>query len=317
MPSLSRSSRKRASAPVGLDIDGRFLAAVQVDGQSVGRLVSQDLSPGVTEDGEVRDDSALTEALKEMFKTHNLPRNVRLGISNSQIVVRHLEMPLIEDQKERDAAVRFQASEAIAMPLDEAVLDYQPVGATQGTDGSVRQRILVVAARESMVSRIVAAVKAAGLKPESVDLDAFALVRTLAEPEPENPDELRPARVLCHLGGGMTNLAIAAGSICFFTRALSTVWEADGTGSAGALAEEIRLCIDYHLAQPDARPVHEVVLSGPGAHDESLASELGNRIGMPVSVAEPLGALGTHAVPAGDDPYRYTVAAGLAMGAAA
>ena len=86
---------------------------------------------------------------------------------------------------------------------------------------------------------------------------------------------------------------------------------------AGALAEEIRLCIDYHLAQPDARPVHEIVLSGPGAHDESLAEELGNRIGMPVSVAEPLGSLGTHAVPSGDDPFRYTVAAGLALGAAA
>ena len=316
MPSLSRSSRKRANSPVGLDIDGRFLAAVQVDGQSVARVVSQDLTPGVTEDGEVRDDAALTEALKAMFKAHNLPRNVRLGISNSQIVVRHLEMPLIEDQKERDAAVRFQASEAIAMPLDEAVLDYQPIGATQGTDGAVRQRILLVAARESMVSRIVAAVKAAGLKPESVDLDAFALVRTLSEPESENGDDLRPARVLCHLGG-TTNLAIAAGSICFFTRALSTVWDVENGGAAGALAEEIRLCIDYHLAQPDARPVNEIVLSGPGAHDESLAAELASRAGMPVSVAEPLGDLGTHAVLAGDDPYRYTVAAGLALGATA
>ncbi len=316
MPSLSRSKQKRSNAPVGLDIDGRFLAAVQVDGDSVGRLVSHELPPGVTVDGEVRDDAALTAAIKDLFKTHNLPKRVRLGISNSQIVVRHLEMPLIEDDKERDAAVRFQASEAIAMPLDEAVLDYQPIGATQTTDGSVRQRIMVVAARESMVSRIVAAVKDAGLKPESVDLDAFALVRTLAEPGEENPDELRSARVLCHLGG-TTNLAIAAGSICFFTRALSTVWEA-GTGApAGALAEEIRLCIDYHLAQPDARPVHEIVLSGPGAHDESLAEELGNRIGMPVSVAEPLGSLGTHAVPSGDDAFRYTVAAGLAMGAAA
>jgi type IV pilus assembly protein PilM len=316
MPSLSRSSRKRSSAPVGLDIDGRFLAAVTVDGNSVGRLASQELAPGVTEDGEVRDDAALTQALKDMFKANDLPKKVRLGISNSQIVVRHLEMPLIEDDKERDAAVRFQASEAIAMPLDQAVLDYQPIGASQATDGTVRQRVMVVAARESMVSRIVAAVKAAGLKPESVDLDAFALVRTLSEPGEENPDDLKSARVLCHLGG-TTNLAIAAGPICFFTRALSTVWEAGGDASPGALAEEIRLCIDYHLAQPDARPVTEVVLSGPGAHDERLVEELGSRVGMPVSVAEPLGSLGTHAVPAGDDPFRYTVAAGLAMGAAA
>ena len=151
------------------------------------------------------------------------------------------------------------------MPLDEAVIDYQPIGATQGTDGAVRQRILLVAARESMVSRIVDAVKAAGLKPESVDLDAFALVRTLAEPESENGDELRPARVLCHLGG-TTNLAIAAGSdLLLHPRPLHGVGGRAADASASALAEEIRLCIDYHLAQPDARPVGEIVLSGPGA----------------------------------------------------
>jgi Tfp pilus assembly PilM family ATPase len=63
--------------------------------------------------------------------------------------------------------------------------------------------------------------------------------------------------------------------------------------------------------------VNEVVLSGPGAHDENLAAELSSRVAMPVSVAEPLGSLGTHAVPSGDDPFRYTVAAGLALGEAA
>ena len=53
---------------------------------------------------------------------------MRLGVANQQIVVRLLELPRIEDEKQRDAAVRFQASEAIAMPLDEAVLDHQVAG---------------------------------------------------------------------------------------------------------------------------------------------------------------------------------------------
>src|SRR5215212_11745488 len=144
---------------VGLDLDGQFLAAVQVSSDGVSRAVSADLPPGVISDGEVTDVPALSEALKDFFKAHNLPRRVRLGVSNQQIVVRHLELPKIEDPNELATAVRFQASEAIAMPLDEVILDHQVVGEYVNQDGSARLRIIVVAARESMISRVVEAVR--------------------------------------------------------------------------------------------------------------------------------------------------------------
>ncbi len=309
--------RKRSQGSVGLDIDGSFLAAALVDGGSIGRVVSMDLDPGIAADGEVKDPAALSEALKELFKRHDLPRNVCLGVANQQIVVRHLDMPLIEDEEERKAAVRFQAAEAIAMPLEEAVLDFQPVGAGQGPDGMARERLLVVAARASMISRLVAAVKGAGLKPESIDLNAFALVRILAHSDGSPPDPGEPGHVICHLGG-IVNLAIAVGSLCAFTRPLSTHWSTEDEETAAiSLAEEIRLSIDFHMAQSDARAVNRIVLSGPGAGDEGFVSELASRVGLEVTVAEPLGTLGSHTVPSHDDPYRYTVAAGLALGAAA
>ena len=149
---------------VGLDLDGQYLSAVQLAGDGVTRAVSMELAPGMITDGEVTDVAALSDALKDFFKTHNLPRRVRLGVSNQQIVVRHLELPKIDDEKELAAAVRFQASEAIAMPLDEVVLDHQVIGETITPEGSARLRVVVVAARESMVARIVEAVRGAGLR---------------------------------------------------------------------------------------------------------------------------------------------------------
>ncbi len=312
---MALSFRKRAPGSVGLDIDGSFLAAAQVDGRSIGRVASADLDHGIASDGEVKDASALSSALKELFGRHDLPRNVRLGVANQQIVVRHLDMPLIKDEAEREAAVRFQAAETIAMPLEEAVLDFQTVGASEGPDGVTRERLLVVAARESMISEFVAAVKAAGLKPESIDLNAFALVRVLGQGGGIE-DAGRPARVICHLGG-VANLAIAVGSTCVFTRPLRTVWSTEDEDAAASLAEEIRLSIDFHMAQPDARRVQQVVLSGPGAADGRLATELECLSALEVTVGEPLGELGEHTVPSHDDPYRYTVAAGLAIGATA
>src|SRR5437899_2527508 len=118
--------------------------------------------------------------------------------------------------------------------------------------------------------------------------------------------------------GVVTNLAIALGSICLFTRPLSTDWDSDEDENvAAALAEEIRLSVDFYMAQPDARWVGEVVVSGPGARRAGLVDKLAGMIDVPVSVADPLGRLQGASVPPGEDPYRHTVAAGLALGAAA
>ena len=306
------SLSKQSSESVGLDIDDRCLAAAVIDGGSVGRMASVDLERGVVADGEVKDPEALTAVLKEMFTRFKLPRRVRLGVANQQIVVRQLDMPMIEDANEQAAAVRFQAAEAIAMPLEDAVLDFQPIGVSETPEGT-RQRLLVVAARESMISRLLAAVKGAGLKPDGIDLSAFALVRILGDSRVPDPGVSEPARVICHLGG-ITNLAIAAGPVCLFTRPLRTVWSSEDEHAVSSLAEEIRLSIEFHMAQPGACPVDRVVLSGPGATDERLVAELGATMALPVSVGEPLGAVSADAVPSTDDPYRYTVAAGLALG---
>lgn len=299
-------------APVGLDLDGAFLAAVQTTADGIERAVSAELAPGVIRDGEVADVAALSDALKDFFRHHQLPKRVRLGVSNQQIVVRQLDLPKIDDENERAAAVRFQAAEAIAMPLEEVVLDHQVIGETVSPEGAARQRVVVVAAREAMIARVVEAVRGAGLKAEAIDLDAFALVRALATASA--PDD--SARVYCHLAG-ITNLAIALGSSCLFTRPLSTSWDEQDESVANALAEEIRLSIDFYMAQPEARWVGEVVLSGPGSRRDGLVDDLSGLLQLPVSIAEPLGNLDPAKLPMGEDPYRHTVAAGLAMGAAA
>jgi type IV pilus assembly protein PilM len=307
------SLRKNTSGgSVGLDIDGRYLAAAQVEAGRVVRGVSLELPAGLVADGEVVNRDGLAEALKSFVAETGLPKSVRLGVANQQIVVRVVELPRIDDEKQRDAAVRFQAAEAIAMPLDEAVLDHQVAGYAEAPDGSPRMQVVVVAARRSMIEGLLEAAKQAGLKPEGIDLDAFALVRTLAAAATDAPED--SARVYCHLGG-VSNLAIAVGSSCFFTRPLSAVWDDEDAGAR--LADEVRLSIDYYMTQPQAKPVGEVVLSGPGSADEQLVESLGVHLGLPTTVAAPLGVLDRSGLDASEDPHRLTVAAGLAMGRAA
>jgi Tfp pilus assembly PilM family ATPase len=64
-----------------------------------------------------------------------------------------------------------------------------------------------------MIQRLLAAVRDAGLRPEGIDLSAFALIRSLYRPDPEHA-----GRVLYLNVDGLTNMAIAEGTLCRFTR---------------------------------------------------------------------------------------------------
>jgi hypothetical protein len=145
-----------------------------------------------------------------------------------------------------------------------------------------------------------------------VDLSAFALMRTLRGPA-ANGDAT--GRVYCHLGG-VVNVAIGIGSRCVFTRPLSADWEGEGA-SIHDLAEELRLSIEYYRAQADAAPVHELILSGPGAELEGLEHRVSEVTGLPATIAEPLGPMPVAGFPVDEDPYLHTVSVGLALGAAA
>jgi type IV pilus assembly protein PilM len=308
-----RLGNRSARSSVGLDLDGSYLAAVSMSDGVIEHAASMEMPGGLLRDGEVEDVQGLTQLLRDFMKENKFGKNVWLGVANQQIAVRSLDIPPIEDDAERAAAVRFQASEAVAMPLDEAILDYQVIGQTTSTEGTGSMRVIVVAAREPMIMRLVDAVRGAGLRPDGIDLSAFALMRVVA---PESEPEPASARVYCHLAG-VTNLAVGVGHTCVFTRPLATVWDGGSAEFTSMLAEEIRLSMDYYMGQPDARQVSEVLLSGPGSQRPGLVEQVAGLVGLPVSAAQPLGRLGAASLRMGDDPARYTVAAGLALGGAA
>jgi type IV pilus assembly protein PilM len=307
-----RLGNRSARSSVGLDLDGSYLAAVSMSGGVIEKAASMEMPSGLLRDGEVEDIQGVSHLLKEFMKEHAFGRNVWIGVANQQIAVRSLDIPPIEDADERAAAVRFQASEAVAMPLDEAVLDYQVIGQATTPEGAGAMRVIVVAAREPMIMRLVDAVRGAGLRPEGIDLSAFALMRVVA---PETEPEPAQARVYCHLAG-VTNLAVGVGNTCVFTRPLATVWDGGSAEFTSMLAEEIRLSMDYYMGQPDARQVSEVLLTGPGSQRPGLVEQVAGLVGLPVSAAPPLGRFGAASLRMGDDPSRYTVAAGLALAGA-
>jgi type IV pilus assembly protein PilM len=287
---------------VGLHIDPRRASAVALDRKRVSAAASIELPPGAVTDAGVAHADQLSEALRDLFSRGDFGRRVYLGLSVQHGVVRLLDMPLIEDAAERESAVRFQAAEAIAMPVDEAILDYAFVGQTIVPPAGPRMQVVLAAARRGPVREFVEAVQAAGLKPLGLELEPFALVRALGDPAMEN----EAARLYCHVGCSNAVLAIAIGHTCLFTRSAP----ASGPG----LVEHIRMLLGYHASQPGATAVAEVVVSGSGSDGNVSLDALGVPEGIPVRFASPLGRL---EIAAGreEDHRHLTLATGLALGA--
>jgi type IV pilus assembly protein PilM len=247
---LQLRRQKKVGRVVGLEFEAGGIVAAEVDGAGLTATALQPLAPGAFHEGEVLDADHLVEALKELFSRNKLSKRVRVGIGNQRVVVRTLRLPAIEDPKEMEAAVRFQAQEQMPMPLDQAVLEHQVVGGVPAEEGSTPQvDVVVVAARRDMVHLFVDAVRRAGLEPAGIDLAAFGMIRALAgtgEASGVNGDEggtlARPddAVLYCSLGDIM-NLAVARGRSCLFTRVSMVGLET----IAGRLGAEIGLAPEH------------------------------------------------------------------------
>ncbi len=270
---MIRLPGKQEKSLVGLEIEAGSISATEIrtNGKpSVKTTAIAPLAPEVFKDGEVTDSRALADALKEFFSEHGLSKRVRLGIANQRVVVRTLRLPVIEDPKELDAAVRFQAQDQIPMPIDQAVLDHRVVGgvaAGEGKDSSPKVDVVVIAARREMISASLEPLRKAGLKPVGVDLSAFGMIRALGdsvapagpvEDEDGNPDRGAPGATLFCNVGDVTNLAVAKGRSCLFTRVAPAGLEniADGLATSAGLTRDHALQWLNHVGLE--RPVEQV-----------------------------------------------------------
>jgi type IV pilus assembly protein PilM len=294
---LRLGKQSKSEGIVGVDIEAGSVAAAELRVNGSAELVAaavQPLAPGAFHEGEVSDPDSVAAALKSLFAEHKLGKRVRLGVGNQRVVVRTVRLPAIEDPKEMEAAIRFQAQEQIPMPLDQAVLEHQVVGGVAAEEGKTPQvDVIVVAARRDMVSALVAPIRAAGLEPVGVDLAAFGMIRALAGVGAEaaagdavddaatQPDAaataVETAVLYCNVGDVM-NLAVARGRSCLFTRVATAGLQgiAARLGGERALSAEhatqwiAHTGLDEPLEQIDGDP--EIVSAARRALEDGVTS---------------------------------------------
>jgi type IV pilus assembly protein PilM len=271
LPRLERPARAKRgnSVPkklVGLKIGASQIAAARVANNGSAELLQvarEELDAGIIVGGELREPELLADALREFFRSNSLPkRNVRLGIANNRIGVRSFEIVGIDDPKQLDNAIRFRAQEALPIPIEEAVLDYQILGESTNDEGQTVKRVLLVVAYRELVDRYVSACRKAGIELVGIDLEAFALLRAMGAPRDEGlPADA--ALVVVSVGHERSTFAVSDGRICEFTRVLE--W--------GGSALNVAIARALDLAPSEAEPVKRALNLNVDVAPEGISQE--------------------------------------------
>ncbi|MFT4050376.1 MAG: pilus assembly protein PilM [Solirubrobacterales bacterium] len=349
------NQRPNLEGITGVELSSTRIAGATVSGGRVKTASYVSLDPNVVADGEILDTDAAGAALAELLDASGLAKRVRIGVASPRVVIRQFQTPVIADRKELDAAIRFQAADHLPMAVDEAILDYQVVGVREPKEAGEQPKFEVVltAASQGLVEKIIAVATSAGVKLESIDLSAFGLIRAFY------PGDAAAGETTGYVHVGDTvNVTLAEGKLCKFTRATPSgiyaaatrlmesamltrehaeMWfehvgltrpietiQGEAAIVSGAreellamvnqLGTDITAAVDFNNAQPGATRVTRLILVGPATRYEGLADGLAQRTGLPVTVSAPLGALDSSDIDSPDiDLTRIAIAAGLAL----
>lgn len=325
---------------IGLDIGTTHVRASEVEFGSGGpgrgsatlvRFGQVPLPLGAVRDGEVVEQTTVASALRTLWaQTKFTSKDVVIGVGNQRVVIRELDLPWLPLPELRQS-LPYQVQELLPISTDDALLDYYPTAEFDGPNGREVRGMFVAAVKDTVTANVLA-VEGAGLRPQMVDLNAFALLRSLAQ------GEMKSRTVaFIDIGARVTNIVVAVSGVPRFVRTLPaggqdvtdvvastlrvTSAEADllkrdigfgfthqpeyvevaeaVDGVGRTLVDAIRNTLAFYANNNPDAPVELLSLSGGGAHLRGLGQYLSSATRLAAALGNPF--------------ERLTVAKGLDM----
>lgn len=305
-------AEKRRKA-IGLEIDNAVARAVEMTGKisapNLSNLGSIALPEGAVKEGIITNPDVVGEALKKLWQKAGFrDREVILGVSNQAVLVRHITVPRVPEDK-IGKVITFQAQEHLPIPIESVVLDHLVLGETENReDESVSLEVLLVAAKREMLDTFLAVLDMAKIEAIDIDVSSMSLINLL-------PDKAANMTIIMvNVANGLNNILIASegkprlarlGLVKLNDLADSLSCSLEQTcdlvvrdprhkktlrGWVDNLALEIRSSLSYYNTQPESIPVEGMLLSGRGAVFEGIADQLEDYLEVPVRIFNPLAA---------------------------
>ena len=308
---------------VGLDIGSSAIKVAQLK-ESKGRYFLQKfgvkpLEPEVIVDGTVMDEGRVVSAIQELFEEANVKnKHVAISISGHAVIVKKISLPPMPDE-ELEGQVKLAAEQYIPFDINEVNIDFHVLPSDGSEDQQGEMPVILVAAKKDKINELTELVKAAGLIPMVMDVDAFAVENMHAINYPMGQEE---TTALVNLGASVMNVNIIRAGSSLFTRDIPLGGnryteaiqreiglsfeeaeeskkkergvDSDGMSLNGVMdsvnaevASEIARTVDYFKTSAANAELSRVLVCGGVARAKGLIQQLADRMQLPVEMADP------------------------------
>ena len=205
---------KQRKSIVGLDIGSSCIKAVELTREKYDRVIT-----GYAQI-DVPNEAARQDAIAELMRAAKFrSKRVATAVSGKNVIFRYISMAEMSDDKLLQA-VRMEADKYIPFDVSEVELDAQKIGAGVDAAGKPDMKVLLIAAKKSIVADHARILTELGLQPISVGVDGFALGNAWELGDQVNPGIQDPGRTvsLIDIGATKSSINILRDNVSCFAR---------------------------------------------------------------------------------------------------
>jgi type IV pilus assembly protein PilM len=219
-------TRKRP-ALLGIDISStaiKLIELAQANGgsssSSLFRLENyavEPLPPNAVVEKKLADVQAVGETIqKAVTRSGTKAKHAAVAVSGSAVITKIISMSSSLSDAEMETQIQLEADQYIPYPLEEVNIDFDVLGPS--ASGGELVDVLLAASRRENVDDRVAALEIAGLTPEVVDVEAYAMEKACAlllRSHGENPEH---NVAIADIGATTTTLHVLHAGQTVYTR---------------------------------------------------------------------------------------------------
>jgi len=306
---------KKTQPLLGLDITTSSVKLIELS-QSGKRFRVESYSaeptpPSSVSEKAIVDAKAVGEAIRRAVKRAGAKAtDVAVAISGDAAITKVIQMPSSLSERDLEGQVEIQADQYIPFPMEEVSFDYEIVGPNE-QDPELLD-VLLVATRTDNVEQRQAAVTAAGLTTQTVDVEAFALENACQLLSHQIPDG----------GASSTTFSVLQDLKVVYTRDFNfggqqlteeimrtyglSMEDAGRAKKQGGLpsnyqpevlepfiddmTQQVSRSLQFYLASGGGRDQPDMILvCGGCANIPGISDVISSRVGIPTEVGDPLG----------------------------
>jgi type IV pilus assembly protein PilM len=193
---------KQRKSIVGLDIGTSCIKAVELTREKYDHVITGYAQVDVA--GEAGRQDAIAELMRAAkFRT----KRIATAVSGKNVVFRYIGMPEMAEDK-LVQAVRLEADKYIPFDVNDVELDAQKLAITADAQGKQEMKVLLVAAKKTVVADHARMLTELGLQPVAIGVDGFALGNAWALSDLVNPGIQEPGRTVALIDIGSTKASI-------------------------------------------------------------------------------------------------------------